>query len=235
MRKSGTATNFLQPGHGKISGCPRFLAFTLVELLIASVMIAVLVVGLGAHLRGGVTVWRRAAASGEAVQRRHVALSRLSRELANAAIYDTRESSYGEEAGTLPRPRFDEAALAWFTVLPPTSRRPLPAVRFVTYRCEERGGVRGLWRTSQSLGESRARFSPAPELILSGCEQMILRYAQLPPDATAPLEWRDRWEQPERALPRLVEVTLDLGAGGEVARRMSLPTGSAVSPGPPPS
>ena len=211
------------------------MAFTLVELLIASVMIAVLVVGLGTHLRGGLTVWRRATASGEAVQRQHVALARLARELANADVYDVREASYGEEAGTLPRPQFDDAAMAWFTVLPSSTRQPLPAVRFVTYRCEERDGVRGLWRTSQSLGEARARHAPMPELILPGCERMTLRYAHVPSDATEPLEWRDRWEQPERLLPRLVDVALNLGAGGQLARRLAIPIGSLTAPNQPPS
>ena len=64
---------------------------------------------------------------------------------------------------------------------------------------------------------------------------MALRYAHLPSDAAEPLEWRDRWESPERALPRLVDVTLDLGAGGQVARRLAIPIGSTASPGPPPS
>ena len=37
----------------------RQAAFTLVELLIAATMMSILVVGLSAHLRGGLTVWRR--------------------------------------------------------------------------------------------------------------------------------------------------------------------------------
>ena len=209
--------------------------FTLVELLIASTMIAVLVVGLGAHLRGGLAVWRRATASGEAVQRQRVALERLARELAQAVVLDDREAAYGEDAGTLPRPRFDEAALAWFTALAPSTRRPLPAVRFVTYRCEERDGVLGLWRTSQPLVEARARSEPAPELALPGCERLAVRYAHLPPEAEGPLEWRDRWEQPEQALPRLVEVTVELASGARAARRLAIPVGRAAASEAPPS
>lgn len=213
--------------------CLALFGFTLVELLIASVMMAVLVVGLGAHLRGGLTVWRRATASGEAVQRQHVALERLGRELANAVVLDNREASYGDAAGMLPRPQLLDTSLAWFTARPASSRQPLPVVRFVSYRCEERDGVRGLWRTSQPLGEARAHREPTPELLLPGCEALRARYAHLPPEPEAPLEWRDRWEQPERALPRLVDLTLELGAGGQVTRRLALPVGVGTPSGPP--
>jgi len=207
--------------------------FTLVELLIAATMMSILFVGLGAHLRGGITVWRRAIATGETVQRRHVALERLEQELANAIVYDDREASYGEGEGALPRPRFEETGLAWFSVAP-FGRRPLPAVQFVTYECAQRDGAWGLWRTSQFVGEARARQEPSPQLVLPECEQLSLQYAVFPENPAEPLEWRSRWEEPHRGLPRLVDMSVRFVSGDRLTRVMGIPSGRSAAPASPP-
>lgn len=216
---------------GASSMWPR--GFTLVELLIAATMMSILFVGLGAHLRGGIAVWRRTIAAGETVQRRHVALERLEQELANAIVYDDREASYGEGEGALPRPRFEETQLAWFSVAP-AGRRPMPAVRFVTYECAQRDGVQGLWRTSQFVGDARARTAPSPQLALPECEQLSLRYAVLPDDPAEPPAWRSQWAEPHRGLPRLLEVTMRFASGERLTRVMGIPSGRSAAPGSPP-
>jgi len=208
-------------------------AFTFVELLIAAATIAILFVGLGAHLRGGITVWRRATATGAMVQRQHVALDQLERELANAIVYDDRDASYGDELGLLPRPELGEARLAWFAV-PPMGRDPLPAIRFVTYACTQVDDAWGLWRTRQSIGEARARREPVPQLVLPDCEQLSVRYAAISPDSPEPLEWRSQWDEPERGLPRLVEVTMRFAAGNRLTRVFAIPAGRGTVSGTPP-
>ena len=111
--------------------------FTFVELLIAATMISVLIVGLAAHLRGGIIVWQRATQTTEALQRQRVALGRLERELANAIVYDERDAAYGSREGQLPSPEFGAHDLRWFTVVP--SGKGISTVRFVTYECKQMG------------------------------------------------------------------------------------------------
>ena len=222
LRRGRQAASSLQP-----------LGFTLVELLIAATMISILFVGLGAHLRGGITVWHRATVTTERLQRERVALEQLERDFGNAVIYDDRETSYGEEAGKLPRPDLSESALAWFSVSPATPQR-LAAVRFVTYRCAQTDAGRGLWRTAQSIGEARARREPTPQLVLPDCEQLTLRYGALPSDPSKPVEWRPRWETPEKGLPRLVEATIQFVSGSRITRLFSIPIGVSA-PGAPSS
>ena len=194
-------------------------------------MMSVLFLGLGAHLRGGLTVWHRATEQGEALQRRRAAIDRLERDLANALVHDTREEAYGAGVGKLPAPSFGEEALASFTI----ERVPdgLPAVRFVTYRCDERDGTTGLWRASQSLGEARAKLEPAAELLLDGCTALSLRYGRPRPEDPTALEWVSWGETGGLELPRLIRVSLSLHGGGRLQRVYTIPSGvlpTAVAP-----
>jgi hypothetical protein len=102
----------------------------------------------------------------------------------------------------------------------------LPGVRFVTYRCEERNGTPGLWRTSQSLGEARAKLEPAAELLLDGCMTLSLRYAQPRPDDPATLEWAPPTEGASLTLPRLIQVSLERSSGGRLQRVCAVPAGA---------
>ena len=198
--------------------------FTFVELLIAATMMSVLFVGLGSHLRAGIAVWQRATQTTETLQRHRVALDRLERDLANAVAYDAREQAYGSEPGKLHPPQFDASELHWFTVEPATREKP-SVVRFVTYACREEGGVSGLWRTSQSLGEVRAQRAATPALLLPDCGQFALRYAYLPAEESAPLEWYAQWRpDPKKELPRLVELSVT-AAGRQTRRVCFIPTG----------
>lgn len=201
----------------------RPTGFTFVELLIAATMMSILFVGLGAHLRGGLIVWQQSTLRGEAVQRRRSAFDRLERDLANAFVYDNREEAYGEEFGRLPAPQFGEDALVVFTV----ERIPggLPAVRIVTYRCEEREGTAGLWRTSRSIGEARAKLEPAAALLLEGCSALSLQYARVGTASPDALEWRPPGDADMPALPRLVKVSLELSVGGRMERVCAIPAG----------
>ena len=196
--------------------------FTLVELLIAATMMSVLFIGLGSHLRAGISVWRLTTQRVDALQRERIALDRLERDLANSVLYDQRDDAYGSEEGKLPPPQFGATSLAWYTVSPTTQR---PSVRFVTYACEPREDTTSLWRTSQSVGEARAKREPSKELLLPGCESLRVRYAYEPPAVSEALDWRETWLF-SKELPRLMEVTVRMSSGREVGRVIAIPQGS---------
>ena len=205
----------------------RIYGFTFVELLVAATMMSVLFVGLGTHLRGGLTVWQRATTAGETLQRRRVALERIVRDLASLIVYDARLDAYGgdeeeeekEALGQLPWPVFGKDQLAFYTVIGKT-RRQAPAVQFVTYACEERDGETALWRTSQSVAQARFRSEEmTEELLLPDCKGLALRYAYAPTAEEAKTEmlvwdalWPDDPHQP-LAVPRVVEVILETPEG----------------------
>jgi type II secretory pathway component PulJ len=214
-------------------GRVRPAGFTFIELIIAATMMSVLFLGLSAHLRGGVTVWKRATEAADRSQRERVAFERLERDAANAVVYDPRLESYGEEPGTLPRPEFSDARLRWFTVSA-ASARAAPAVRVVTYTCESINEVPGLWRTEQSIGEARLRAETAPRLLLPECDALSVRFAYLPQaDQPEPFVWTGAWEDAHEKLPRLMAVSISLASKGRegaesrrgVTRVLAIPSG----------
>jgi hypothetical protein len=183
---------------------------TLIELLIASTMIAILFVGLGAHLRGGITVWRRATGEIEKLQRRRAALDRLSQELASAFVCTAGEGQDGGggDAPPLPAAEFSAQRLAWFASVPSGGTR---TVRFLQYACGTVEDTTALWRTSLPVAVARDGSAVTAEPALEGCANLSARYAYLASaqGSAVPLEWRPVWIEADK-LPRLVEISLAL-------------------------
>ena len=206
---------------------PSSDGFTFVELLIAATMISVLVGGLSLHLRGGLTVWRRVTTEAEQLQRRRTAWQRLERDLAQAIVYDPRESAYEQAQGPPPMPEFGASSLSWYTVVPARGMQPA-GVRWVTYACTTLENVPGLWRRSQTVSQARIVGADAmDELVWPGCESLALRYAYHVPSEHAAeatvLEWEETWPK-GLTLPRLIDVTVTLG-GAPLEHRCEIPIG----------
>lgn len=191
--------------------------FTFVELLLAATMLAVLTVGLAAHLRGGVLVWRRTSTGLETLQRRRVALDRLATDLANAVTF-----SDASPDAPLPPVIFGQAELRIVSVDRGYGVRP-PSLRMVSYRCGDEDGVPGLWRRSETLAQARLNDTVAPQQLLPGCSTLRLRYGYAAADGT--LEWKDDWLFPDE-LPQAIEAQLQLGEGRTLRRVLELPSGA---------
>lgn len=228
--RPGTPASSFQPPASSL----RHDGFTLVELLIAATMMSVLMVGLSAHLHGGLTVWRRATDGGESMQRLRVGWERLERDAANAVRY-AESAQYGQEVGMPPPPRFERSSAAWYAVMGRTAEG-LPTVRYVQYLCDDRDGVQGLWRLTQTVNQARTHQTPAAELLMLGCEALTFRYAsEGPPEQPEPLLWSPLWEEPELYLPRLIEASMQLADGRQVIRLLAMPIGTLPRPEQPPA
>ncbi len=205
--------------------CQWLVGMTFVELMIVSTMFSVLFVGLGTHLRGGMVVWQRVTATTEQLTRARVALDRLERDLANSVIYYAQPESR-EDPGQLPVPQFTASTLAWCTVAQPKSPSQPATVRFVTYGCEPDGDPNSRWllKTSQSVEEARAKFVPAPQLLLQGCSTLAFRYAYQPVEAGGPLQWLDTWTSTD-TLPGLIDLSLTRPSGDPLRRICVIPIG----------
>ena len=187
-------------------------------------MMAILFVGLAAHLRGGIDVWRRATHASEMLQRRRVAFERMERDFANAFVYDEREDAQ-------PAPIFEAEALAWFTLEAAVTDGP--AVRFIRYGCSEMSGAKGFWRLAQPVSAVRLGREGSPELLLPDCKSLAIRYAYLPEqmnlsstNGSITFDWHPAWNDGhKRELPRLVEVSVELTDGTVLRRLFALPAG----------
>ncbi|MBI2885562.1 MAG: hypothetical protein HYY15_05265 [Candidatus Omnitrophica bacterium] len=190
------------------------------ELMVASTMTSILMVGFFSHLQGGIMVWRRVSETSEDRQRQWVALDRLERDL-SCAIRDEQVPA-PEDSVSGAAIRFGSEAAQWRTWM--SAGRSPARVEWVRYVCESRDGVLGFWRLSQSPTEARAGQEPLARLLLPGCERAAFRYAVATPEAGGPSAWSDQWNRlPE--LPRLVEVVLQRSNGPPLRRVCAIPSG----------
>lgn len=201
---------------------------TFVELLVAATMMSILFVGLGTHLRGGLTVWHRATTTVEALARERVALELFERDLANAFIYNPQPDAQ-------PEPHFDGATLRWFTVAP-TGQGGVPTVQIVTYACVPVDDASWLARSSQSVSEALAQPQRAPTrnllLRLEECQSFSIAYAYRPaggvdPDDFEAFEWASQWEgDPQKhELPRLLRVSMQPASRPPITHVFGMPAG----------
>ncbi len=200
--------------------------FTLIELMIACTMMAILVFGVSGHLRAGIDVWKRLEKSAETLQRRRTAIERFNRDITHAIVIDPREEAYGLEDGKLPSPVFSNSQAEWYTAQGPSPERPMGALLFVRYWCGSDGTQTGLWRQQFSIAAARTRVEPDPALLLPGCETLELRYAYLPTGESKELDWRQSWSGKVNQLPGLVEMRLKTAENEESLHVFSVPAGT---------
>lgn len=183
--------------------------FTLLELLIASTMIAILIFGLSQHIRSGVVIWDRTTSTGELFQRQRVALARLRGDLSKAVVFDKRkDQAYGPETGKLTLPVFASDELSFYVNLPQT-RQTQAGVYRVRYWCDHNSDSSGWWRELATISQVRNQ-EPAQTLerLLPSCAEMSVRFAYHPGGGPGELNWRPVWDQEIELMPRLLEITL---------------------------
>ena len=208
----------------------RTRAFTLVELLIACTLMAILSVIFSGQLRGAVEVWRRVTNRIMDTQRERVVWSTLERDFANAVVYDPRDVAYGAATGLLPMPLTAQDRLQFFSATSPAGRS-LEPVAIIGYWCGAVEEKKGLWRLVLPIGLARAGTRVEPRLLLSDCESLNLQYAvKNGKDAQGKLQWQPTWLEPHKNLPALVDVRITVSGGREWRRTIPVPAGTFILP-----
>ena len=204
---------------------------TFVELLMAATIFSILLVGVSGHLRGTVMAWRRATSTVEQLQQTRVALDRLGEDLANAFVFEATET-------WTPLALFAAGQLQFYTVRQGrTGAEGDRGVRFVTYALEPEDEALSLVRTSRTAQEAAWDLPTPPQSLLRPIQSLSIRYAALMEveggQETSQLEWLTDWQDPTK-LPKLVEVTVELGGSAAVPQRVRqvfvIPHGSLESP-----
>jgi hypothetical protein len=193
-----------------------------VELVLAATIVAILMVGLGVHLRGAMMVWRRTTDTLERLQRERVALERIGRDLANAFVYDGSDHARVQHA-------FGAREAKWITMTSSTAKGP--AVRSVAYRCATAERGTQLLRSEQTPREASTGVGDVSEsVLLPGCEGLAFRYAFLPEEGGVDLLWQEQWPYLNE-LPRLIEVTITSARGRALRVVFANPSGSLCREG----
>lgn len=189
--------------------------FTFVELLLAAVMISVLVVGIGAHLRGGFNVWTRATSDRAHDQRIRVALEWIQRDFSGAFVYDPQESE-------TPIHQFGSDSAQWVNMQKGTDQE-FPSPYLINYRCDLIEGSSRLVRTKQTINAFLQDVEPPVYILFDDCETLAFLYAYKGDDTSETLDWRSEWMEQE--IPKLIRVIIDTSDGGVIEHIMMNPAG----------
>ena len=179
----------------------RTRGFTLLELLLALGIVAVLVVIVSGGVRIGLTAWQRGEERTAKLDRARSLVVLLEHALAGA--YPYRVSTGTQEARVLFDGRPDQ--LTFVTLSPPLPSGPTTAFSAVSLAAD--GG--GFALRQQALPNQLVLDRMDPVLVDTQTTAVRFRYLGQNPEA-----WQDAWDiTTEDTLPRAIEITLASGIG----------------------
>jgi general secretion pathway protein J len=192
---------------------PRTRGFTLLEVLLALGIVAIVVAIVSGGLRAGLAVWQQSEARTANLDRARGLVVMVERALAGAFPY-----RWTDEPGQAARIVFDGRPdrLTFVTTSP-----PLPTGAPAVFTAVDlTAGAAGLALRQQPMPNPISLERLAPVLVDARTSGVRFRYLGVDPE-----DWRDAWDvTAEAALPRAVEVTLLTGVGaGATAQTLTLP------------
>lgn len=187
----------------------RATGFTLLELLLALGIVAILLVIVSGGLRIGITAWQRGEERSAKLDRARGLVVLLEHALAGAFPYRVTTETEQE-----PRVLFEGRPdrLTFATLSPPLPMGPTTAFSAVRLTVDEGG----LALRQQVLPNRVVLDRLDPMLVDTHTTAIRFRYLGLEPES-----WRDAWDiTKEETLPRAVEVTLVTGVGARSAQQI---------------
>lgn len=186
----------------------RPTGFTLLELLLALGIVALLLVIVSGGLRVGLTAWQRGEERTAKLDRERSLVVLLEHGLAGAFPYRVTTETEPE-----PRILFDGRPdrLTFATLSPPLPMGPTTAFSAVRLSADDGGlGLR-----QQVLPNRVVLDRLEPMLVDAHTTAVRFRYLGLDPES-----WQETWDiTKEETLPRAVEITLVTGAGARATQQ----------------
>jgi general secretion pathway protein J len=186
----------------------RAKGFTLLELLLALGIVALLLVIVSGGLRVGLTAWQRGEERTAKLDRARSLVVLLEHALAGAFPYRVTTETQPE-----PRILFDGQPdrLTFATLSPPLPMGPTTAFSAVRFTADDGG----LALRQQVLPNRIVLDRLDPMLVDAHTTAIRFRYLGLDPES-----WQDAWDiTKEETLPRAVEITLVTGAGARATQQ----------------
>ncbi len=184
------------------------IAFTLIELLIAISIFAIVAVALYSTFFAGISVWKKSGEGGNIYQDAKFVFDDIKRDLQNAIYLSKDEESIFTFSG--------EAEEISFITLQPVfleediSRKELVKV---TYGFDAGKNQLISLKAEKSLGFDTEKAEK--EILLDGVEKFTIFYCYDTGDEDDPYEWKEEWEDRDMRIPRGVKIISLIRSGGD--------------------
>ena len=178
-------------------------AFTLIELIIATLILSVVIVSVYGAFGAGIKAWNRNAETKD-FQKIRIALLRIQKELRSSFFFSG-----------IP---FSGTSLE--VVFPAVEEKgKIYAVNY--YILEDKGkGREVLMKRKAVFTGGRLLEEQAADEFIFSADSIDFEYAHESKDALKGFEWKDTWEESREKIPSLVKINFKLGADKEIYHKI---------------
>jgi type II secretion system protein J len=178
---------------------------SLLELMLAISIFAIVVVGIYSTFGAGLSVWRKTQKAQNLYQDIRLFLNKIEQDLENAVLYsDSEKSEYFNFEG-------EENKMSFFSLVHTFQTIPHhPELRRITYSFDE--STRTLQRLEQAFVHSTQEGeSQEAEQIVAQIYNLNFFYCYIDEDAIPPYKWMNIWNSGQD-IPQGVKIELKVGA-----------------------
>jgi type II secretion system protein J len=199
-------------------------SFTLIELLIALSIFAVIAVTLYSTFFAGISVWRRSGEGSDAYQDMRTAFDDIARDLKNMAYFTKNKDSIYAFSGLSK-----EIILMTLEEGATEKMEPSREVVKVSYLFDEAKGE--LNRRAAGIASGFDLKKAGVETLLKGVADLKFEYCYDSGDEDEPYLWQEEWKDENAKTPRGVRITASIKSGKmakempKVTRVVFIPTG----------
>lgn len=186
-------------------------SFTLIELLIALSIFAVVAIALYSAFSAGIAVWRRSSEGRDAYQDVKFIFDDMTKDLKNALYLSKGEESIYAFSGTTSE--------IIFMALEDTSSEEGPQKEIVKLAYKYDEGQNELIRLRADISNGFDIEKGEREVLFSNVEEFELEYCYDSGDEDNPYLWKDEWLEGDVGIPRGIRITL-LGKAGRRGEEM---------------
>lgn len=177
-------------------------AFTLIELVIATVILAVIVVSICSAFSVGIKAWRRGN-EGQGLQKVRLALLKIQKEL-RSSFFFSRAAFKGASSEII------------FPLSIPEEN--IEKIYIITYRMDENKdtGARNLVREKRLFTENPQDEKEAIKEPVFPVKLIAFKYAYKLEDGSNGFEWQDSWPETQNNIPSAVKISFQLDNSDEI-------------------
>jgi len=199
----------------------RLSGFTLIELMVAVSIFAIIVVVIYSTFGTGVSVWRKTEKMQNLYQDIRLALDKIALDLENAVLYSEKEE-FSNFEGEKNRISF-YSLVDIFQIIPAH-----PELRKITYSLDESTHI--LQRLEQTFPESMqgSRVQEA-EGIVAQVDNLNFSYCYIDEGAAPSYKWKDTWDS-KQGIPQGVKIELEIDTEEKLVfvKHVFIPSGEKV-------